>query len=106
MNRSVVTHHSRAWWRNQRATSRCTAGRVLRRHFGRGGKRVASATLPGVMVPFLPPQPDQKTVRQHDGHGVPMKPQPQAALVLIPAHLARGLLMTRLDRMPPMGIPG
>ena len=31
MNRSVVTHHSTAWWRSHRATSRWTAGRVWRR---------------------------------------------------------------------------
>jgi DNA-binding CsgD family transcriptional regulator len=30
MKRSVVTHPSPAWCRNHRATSRCTAGRVLR----------------------------------------------------------------------------
>jgi hypothetical protein len=87
MSRSVVTHHRTAWWRNHRATSRCTAGSVLRRYFGRGGKRAASALLPGVMVPFLHPQPDQEAVCQHDGHGMPMKPQPQPPLVLIPAQL-------------------
>src|SRR5919199_1226358 len=106
MNRSVVTHQSTAWWRNHRATSRCTAGSVLRRYVGRGGKRAASATLLGVMVPFLQPQPDQKAVRQQDGHGMPMKPHPQAALVLIPAQLALGLFMKLFDGMPPVGIPG
>ena len=106
MNRSVVTHHSRAWWRNHRATSRCTAGSVLRRYFGRGGKRAASASLADVMVPFLQPQPDQKAIRQHDGHGMPMKPQPQPPLVLIPAQLPLGLFMKRLDGMPPMGQAG
>src|SRR5262245_34487672 len=106
MNRSVVTHQRIAWWRNQRATSRCTAGSVCLRDGGRGGKRATSATLPGVMVPFLQAQPDQKAVCQQDGHGMPMKPHPQAALILIPAQLALGLLMKLLDGMAPMSIAG
>src|ERR671935_115409 len=106
MNRSVVIHHSTAWCRSHRATSRCPAGRVWRWGFGRGGKRGAGAPLPRVMVPLPPLQPDQKAIGQHDGHGMPMKPRPQPPLVLVPAHLALGLFMTRLDRMPPMGHAG
>ena len=106
MNRSVVTHQNMAWWRNHWATSRCTAGSVLRRYFGRGGKKAASATTLGVMLPFLQSQPDQKAVRQQDGHGMPMKSWPQPPLVLIPAQLALGLFMKLFDGMPPVGIPG
>src|ERR671931_827847 len=106
MNRSVVTHHSTAWWRSHRATSRCTAGSVVRRRSGRGGKRAAWATLPRVTAPLPQLQPEEKAVGQHDSHGLPMKPRPQAALVLIPAQLPFGLFMKLLDRMPPMGIPG
>jgi hypothetical protein len=106
MNRSVVTHHNTAWCRSHRATSRCTAGSVLRRYVGRGGKRVASATLSRVaaLVPLF--QPDQKTIGQHHGHGMPMKSRPQAALVLVPAQLPLGLFMELLDGMAPVGIPG
>jgi hypothetical protein len=106
MNRSVVTHHRTAWCRNRPATSRCTAGSVRRWPLGRGGKRIAGAAPPGVTGPFPPLQPDQKAIGQHDGGRVPMKPWPQATLVLIPAQLALGLLMKLLDRMPPMGHAG
>jgi hypothetical protein len=106
MHRSVVTHQSTAWCRSHGATSRCTAGSERRRHCRRGGKRVASATLRGMMGPLRPLQPDQQAIGQHDGHGVPMKPRPQAALILVPAQLALGLFMQLRDRMPPMGIPG
>jgi hypothetical protein len=105
MNRSVVTHQRTAWWRNQRATSRGTAGSVLRRDVGQGGKRATAATRPGVMVSFLQPQPGQRAVRQQDGHGMPLTP-PQAALVLLPARLALGRCMTLFDGMPPVGIAG
>src|ERR671936_1315910 len=106
MNRSVVTHHRTAWWRSHRATSRCTAGSVLRRRCGRGGKGVAWATLPPMTAPLPLFQPDQEAVREHDGHGMPMKARPQAALVLVPAQLPFGLLMKLLDRMPAMGQAG
>src|SRR5215831_754436 len=103
MNRSVVTHHGTAWWRNHRATSRWTAGSECLRRSGRGGKRVAWAT-PARLAAALPQlQPDQNTRGQHHGDGMPMDTSPQAALVLIPAEFALGLFMTLLDRMPPMG---
>src|SRR6267142_240822 len=105
MNRSVVTHHRTAWCRNHRATSRCTAGSVLRRDVGRGGKRVASATLVLGAAPLLPLQPDQKAIGQQDGDGMSMKTRPQPALILVPAQLTLGLFMKLFDRMPPMGIP-
>ncbi len=104
MNRSVVTHHSTAWWRNHRATSRCTAGSVLRRYVGRGGKKVTAATPSRVTAPLPLFQPDEKAVRQHHGHGMPMKPRPQAALVLVPAQLPLGLFMELLNSMPAMAI--
>lgn len=85
MNRSVVTHHSTAWCRNHSATSRCMAGSVLRRDFGRGGKKLASATLALGAAPLLQVQPDQEAVGQHHGDRVPMEARPQPALVLVPA---------------------
>jgi hypothetical protein len=103
MNRSVVTHHSAAWCRSHRATSRCTAGRVWRQGFGRGGKRATWATLPRVTVPLPLLQPDQKAVRQHHGHGMPMQSWPQPPLVLVPAQLSLGLFMKLFNRMPAMG---
>ena len=106
MNLSVVTHQSTAWCRSHRATSRCTAGRVWRRGVSRGGKRVAWATRPLRPAPLPPFQPNEKAVGQHDGDGMSMKPQPQAALVLIPAQLTLGLFMKPFNRMPPMGVPG
>src|SRR5918999_2881946 len=106
MNRSVVIHHCTAWCRSHRATSRCTAGRGWRWSFGRGGKRVASATLPLVTASLPQLQPDQKAIGQHDRHGMPMKARPQPPLVLVPAQLALGLFMKLLNRMPPMGIAG
>jgi hypothetical protein len=102
MNGSVVTHPSTAWWRSHRATSRCTAGRVLRRDVGRGGNRVAEATLSCVTAPLPPFQPDEKAVGQHDGDSMPMKPPPQAALVLVPAQITLGLFVKLFDRMAPM----
>jgi hypothetical protein len=102
MNRSVVTHHSTAWCRHHRATSRGTAGRVLRRSVGRGGQRVARATLPGVTGPLPQLQPDQNALGQPNGHGMPMTPRPPAALVLVPAQLPLGLVVKRFDRMTPM----
>jgi hypothetical protein len=104
MNRSVVTHHRTAWWRSHRATSRGTAGSVLRRWSGRGGNRVASATRPRVTMPLF--QPDENAGGQQDGHRMPMTPQPHATLVWLPAQCPFGLFMTRLDRLPPMGVPG
>src|SRR5215831_3051331 len=105
MNRSVVTHHWTAWWRSHRATSRWTAGSGFLRESGRGGKRVAGATSAWLATPLLQLQPDQKAVGQHDRDRMPVKAEPQAALVLVPAHFPFGLLMELLDRIPPMGIP-
>jgi len=98
MNRSVVIHRSTAWCRSHPATSRCTAGSVLRRNVGRGGNRVASATLPLVTASFPQLQPDQKAVGQHHRDRMPMKPRPQAALVLVPAQLP--LLGRAENRVP------
>jgi hypothetical protein len=76
MNRAVVTPQRTAWCRSQRATSRCTAGRDGRCRCGRGGKRAAWATLPGMTAPCPPCPPAQNAVHQHDGHGLPMQPRP------------------------------
>src|SRR5919106_6083521 len=101
MKRSVVIHQSTAWCRSHPATSRCTAGSVWRRNVGRGGKWVASTTLPLVTASFSQLQPDQKAVGQHHLDRMPMEPRPQAALVLVPAQLPLRLFMELLDRMAP-----
>jgi hypothetical protein len=106
MNRSVVTHHSTAWWRSQRATSRWMASRVRRRRSGRGGKRVAWATSASRSAPLAQLEPDQEAVSQHHGYRMPMEAGPQPPLRLIPAQLAFGLFMERLDGIPPLGIAG
>ena len=103
MNRSVVIHHSTAWWRSHRATSRCTAGSVPRCRSGRGGKRVAWAT-PSRLVLSLPQLlPEQKAVCQHHGDGMPVETPPQPSLVLVPAQFPLGLFMELLDGMAAMG---
>jgi hypothetical protein len=106
MNRSVVTHHWTAWWRSHRATSRWIAGNVRRRRSGRGGKRIAGATAPSRSAPLAQLQPHQKAIGQHRRDRVAMEAGPQAALVLVPAALALGLLMALLDRVAAMGIGG
>jgi hypothetical protein len=106
MNRSVVTHHSTAWCRRHRATSRCTAGSVLRRRSGRRGKR-NTGTPPapyGASLPQL--QPDQKAVGQHHRNSMPMEAGPQAPLILVPAHFPVGFFMELLHGIPPMDIAG
>jgi hypothetical protein len=106
MKRSVVTHHRPAWCRNHRATSRCTAGRVLRRDCGRGGTRVARAPLPRLRLPLPLFQPAQQAGGPHHGHGMPLTPRPQAALVLVPAQRPRGRFVTLCARLPPLGQAG
>jgi hypothetical protein len=106
MKRSVVTHPSPAWCRNHRATSRCTAGRVLRRDCGRGGTRVARAPLPRLTLPLPLFQPAQQAGGPHLGHGMPLTPRPQAALVLVPAQRPRGRLVKLCARMLPLGQAG
>src|ERR671915_2019393 len=106
MNRSVVTHHCTAWWRSHRATSRWTAGSERRHGSGRGGNRVARATLAGLATALAYLQPDQKTVGQHHRDRVPVEAGPEATLILVPSHLPFGLLMEPLDGIAPMGIPG
>jgi hypothetical protein len=106
MNRLVVTHHWTAWWRSQLAPSRCTAGRVLRRRSGRGGKRGAGTPTACLLVPLAQLQPDQNAGGQHHGDRLAVNAQPQSALVLVPAQLPCGLPMARRDRLPPMGIAG
>src|SRR5918911_536170 len=104
MNRSVVTHHCTAWWRSHRATSRWTAGSERLHGSGRGGNRVAGATLAGLAAALAHLQPGQKAVGQHPRDRVPVEAGPEAALVLVPSHLPFGLLMERLDGIPPMRI--
>src|ERR671914_442792 len=106
MNRAVVTHHCTAWWRSHRATSRWTAGSERLHGSGRGGNRVAGATLAGLAAALAHLQPDQKTVGQHHRDRVPVEAGPEATLILVPSHLPFGLLMELLDGTPPMGIPG
>ena len=106
MKRSVVTHPSPAWCRNHRATSRCTAGHVLRRDCSRGGTRVARASLPRLRLPLPLFQPAQQAGGPHHGHGMPLTPRPQAALVLVPAQRPRGRLVKLCARMLPLGQAG
>src|SRR5215813_4306920 len=106
MKRSVVIDQSMAWCRSHAATSRCTAGSVWRRNVGRGGKWVASATLPLVTASFSQLQPDPNAVGQHHRDRRPMAPRPQAALVLVPAQLPLSLFMARLARLAPVGHAG
>ena len=104
MNRAVVIHHRTAWCRRHRASSRCPAGRGWRWGVGPGGTRGASAPLPLVTASWPPLPPAQHARGQHDRHGMPRKARPQPPLGLVPAPLALGLFMTRLERRPPMGI--
>src|SRR5215831_96411 len=101
MNRSVVTHHCTAWWRNHRATWRWTPGSECLRRSGRGGTRVTWAT-PARLAAALPQlQPDQKTVSQHHGDHMAVEARPQPPLVLVPPQLPCGLLVELLHGMPP-----
>src|SRR5437899_1447472 len=104
MNRSVDIHQSTAWWRSHRATSRCTAGSARRPRSGRGGKRVAWATPVWMGTALSQLQPEQKAHGQHHGDRMPVKARPQAALILVPAQLLFGLLMTLLDGVAAMGV--
>ena len=47
--------------------------------------------------------PDQKAGRQHDGHGMPLEPRLQAALVPVQAWFPLGLFMKPLPRVTTMG---
>src|SRR5919106_3205016 len=104
MNCSVVTHHNSAWWRSQRATSRCTAGNSFRRGSRRGGKRVPGAAWTPLGPSVLHLQPDQEAVSQHHAHPMAVKALPESSLVLVPAQLSLGLLLELLNGMAAMGI--
>jgi hypothetical protein len=103
MNRSVVIHHSSAWWRSQRATSRWTAGSVPRCRSGRGGKRVAWATPSGMVLSLPQLLPQQKAVGQHGADGMPVETRPPPPLVLVPTPFPLGLFMELLHRVAAMG---
>src|SRR5919109_2669965 len=104
MNRLVVTHHWRAWWRSHRATSRWTAGSGSRHRSGRGGKWMAGAPPATRGSTLAQLQPEQKAVRQHHSSSMAVETRPQPALVLIPAQLTFGLFMELFDRIATMGI--
>lgn len=106
MNRSVVTHQRTAWWRSHRAPSRWTAGSDRRPGSGRGGNSVAGATVAGRAATLAHLQPGQKTVGQPHRDGVPVEARPEAPLILVPSPVPAGLLMARLDDLPPRGVPG
>src|SRR5687768_16316143 len=106
MNRSVVTPHGTAVWRNHRATSRWTAGSDRRHGAGGGGKRGAGVTWAGLAAALAPLQPDQNTVGPHHRGRVPVEAGPAAHLIVVPAHVPLGFLRARLDGIPSMGIPG
>ena len=104
LNCSVVIHHTTAWWRSHRATSRCTAGSARRHQSGRGGKRVAWTTPFGLTMAVLQLQTRQKTHGQHHGYRMAVEARPQTALILIPTQLFFGFLMELLNGMAAMRI--
>jgi hypothetical protein len=106
MHRSVVTHHWTAWWRSHRATSRWITGSGVRHRSGRGGTRVAAATSSALSVALPPLQPAQNAVGPPRRDRMAVKARPQPALILVPAHLACGLLLARLDGIPALGLAG
>src|SRR5262249_639096 len=95
----------RAASRSQSTTCRSTPRGAPRRGGpGGGGKGRGGPPTPAPRCPPLPLPPDQVAVRQHHGHGVPVEPRPQSALVLVPAQQPLGLLVVPLHPVPPVGI--
>src|SRR5271157_882532 len=64
------------------------------------GKRASRSAHAGSLLALLPLLPDQKTVRQHHTHRVPVKARPQPSLVLVPAQQTFGLLVILLHPVP------
>jgi hypothetical protein len=90
--------------RSHSLTRRWTCGSGIRRRSGRRGKNGPRASSHLALLALPPFQPDQKTIAQHDGDGVPMKAIPAPSLILIPAQLGFGFFMILLDPMAAMGI--
>src|SRR5512135_3293036 len=94
---------------NAAVSSRLTTWRWIaandwRRRSRRGGKDAAWASPPLHALPFMPFQPDQETVSQHDQGGVTMKAVPQPALVLIPAQQTLRFFMKLFDPVAAVGV--
>ena len=64
------------------------------------GKRAPWSARAGSLLSLLPLLPDQKTVRQHHTHRVPVKARPQPPLILVPAQQTFGLFVILLHPMP------
>src|SRR5438270_7093553 len=90
--------------RSQSQTWRCTSGSDMRRRSGRGGKSPPRASRAGALLPLLPFVPDQKAVRQHHAHRVPVEARPQPPLVLVPAQQPLRFLVILLYPVPPVGV--
>ena len=85
-----------SWMAAQRShslTRRWSCGSGTRRRSGRWGKSGPRSSAHFALLALSPFQPDQKTIAQHYGDGVPMKAIPAPSLILIPAQLGFGLLM-------------
>ena len=90
--------------RSQSQTWRCTSGSDIRRRSGRGEKGAVVGPA-GSLLSLLPLLSDQKTVRQHHTHRVPVKARPQPPLILVPAQQTFGLLVILLHPMPTLCTP-
>ena len=90
--------------RNHSLTRRWSCGSGIRRRSGRGGKSRPRPSAHGTLLALSHFQPHQKTIAQHYGDGVAMKPVPASSLILIPAQLGFGFLMILLHPVAPVGI--
>ncbi len=88
--------------RSQSQIWRCTSGSDFRRRSGRREKGPPWSSRAGSLLSLLPLLPDQKTVRQHHTHRVPVKARPQPALILVPAQQPLGLFVILLHPVPPV----
>src|SRR5271166_519220 len=68
------------------------------------GKRAPWSARADSLLSLLPLLPDQKTVRQHYAHRVPVKARPQPSLILVPAQQTFGLFVILLHPMPTMRV--
>src|SRR5919201_2591537 len=102
--RSEAINSPMAAQRTHSLTRRWTSGSGVRRRSGRGGKSGPRSSAHFALLPLQPFQPDQKTIAQHYGDGVPMKAIPPPSLILIPAQLRFGFLMILLDPVATVGI--
>src|SRR5437899_2647745 len=64
------------------------------------GKRASWSARAGSLLALPPLAPDQKTVRQHHTHRMPVEARPQPPLILVPAQQTLGFLVILLHPMP------